>query len=174
MTYLLSVDPGRKSAIAVWNDDTDLLHVGRIDGMEPRIIYDLLRNLTGDGSIFGIQKWKVIVEGQWFRLPTMRNGRKVYHSADFKSVSKVVESRAYWIAAAKILCLDTEIIDPGVWIPAMTRGAPGETPDARIKWAVKQRFQERKIIADENAAVLMGIFYSNKQKKGVTDENKEI
>jgi hypothetical protein len=163
MKYLVSIDPGSKSAWALWID-FELVKFGRIKNCTVDIAYQLFDELKKD---IWIPDTLVAVEGQWFRLPTMKNGRKQYHSANFDRVIKIVESRCWYQAAAIIHGAEVRVIDPGKWIPAMTRGVGGKNSDERIKAAAQLRHPEIKMIADEHAAVLLGDFVIDRLKAGL-------
>ena len=174
MRYLLSVDPGNHSGWALWRKFTRNWYVrrwGRTKGADAATIYRLMTE--GELSDIDWNDCHVAVEGQWFRLPIIKSGRKHYPSANFESVAKIVESRCNWVAAAQILGASIEVVPPGVWIPAMTKEARGNTPDACIKWAARQRYPDLKMVADEHAAILLGDYVLKEMTlKGASHANK--
>lgn len=160
--YLISIDPGSKSAWAFW-ENGKLMNFGRNKDIDADKAFDFFTNFDQ----FDRRKTLVAIEGQWFRLPTMKNGKKVYHSANYSRVVKIIESRCWYQAAAEINGFETFIIDPGKWIPVMTRGLSGNKTDDRIKLAAKMYHPETKLIADEYAAVLLGEYVWQRLKMGV-------
>jgi len=165
ISWLLSVDPGTNSAgWALWHLDGDLIELkswGRLHNAHHASQHDeLLMSL--------LPAWDrahVVVENQWYREPTWKNGQKVYHSAPFNRVQRIIEDRVRWTAAAEILGATTELADPGKWIPNMTHGAPGETPDDRIKWACSKRWPSVELVDDENPAVLLGTWWAERPER---------
>lgn len=162
MSFVMTVDPGSRRAGWAWwwlNEEQDQLRLelrnwGRLHKARSALEhYHVLRNCCYD-----LHETELVIEGQWYREPTRRDGQKEYHSAPFKRVLPIVEDRVRWMSAAEILGGRTTVVDPGEWIPSMTKGAPGETPDDRIRWVTKKRFPRIELIDDEHAAVLLGCY----------------
>jgi hypothetical protein len=144
---LLSVDPGANTGWALFVD-LRLSDSGRI-----RAPYYL------GAKEFLVEKSvdHLVVEGQYFlRNPdtAFKRGDK---AAPWSAVVKLLEKRFRWQHAAEELDIPCEIVPPGTWIPALTKGLPGSTKDG-IKIVVEARFG-RKFRADEMDAVGLGLWW---------------
>lgn len=143
---LLSVDPGKSSGWAYWCPCApwQLVVYGRLLGADVVDISSLLGRLQPDGWV----GCHVVVEGQWYRPGN--NG------SPFGDVVKIIESRCAWADAALLAGAETSVAPPGQWIKQMTSGAPGATPDDRIRYRVRQQYTHLKVVQDENPAILLG------------------
>jgi hypothetical protein len=147
MTHVLSVDPGVHSAWALW-ERSRLARHGRLENADVCSVFALLGEILSD--------WRgasVIVEGQWLR----QHGRNP--GTHFGAVLRLIESRCAWHHAAELAGADVEVIDPGRWIPAVSRGAPGDTPAERVRWICDRRFPGVAGSNDEAAAIMLGAWW---------------
>jgi hypothetical protein len=161
-TYFLSVDPGQTSSgWALWEDQGDswsLSTYGLLKQAETGEVWELLGSIAPSW-----ESSEVVVEGQWYAPPS--NGR--YRSANFRAVERLIESRCTWAVCCELAGATVEIVSPGVWISAMTKGAPGRTPDDRIKNVCRQRW-EHKFVADEHAAILLGEYWLTSKRRKIS------
>lgn len=174
MDWLLSVDPGTHSAWALWRRDNEadswsLVASGRLEAPDAPEVFALLGELSAPDGPVDWARAHVVVEGQWYRPPTRgRDGAARYHSADFGSVMTLIESRCAWIDAAAIAGAQTEVVPPGEWIPAATKGAPGATSTERVAAMARWWMPGLRMVgADEPAAVLLGIWWLRERRQRI-------
>jgi hypothetical protein len=149
---LLSVDPGadkNKCACAL-HRDRSLVRYDTVDlsTTPPEewglVVWEFLGEL--------LPEWRgvyVVVEGQWLV-------RGVTPSR-FRSVELLVECRKAWETACNIAgALVQEAARPQVWIPAVSKGAPGKTAEDRVKFVCEQRYPGKVFTKDEACAVMLG------------------
>lgn len=147
---LLSVDPGTHSAWALWREVADgrwdLTRVGREKAPSARECVALLRELGVSGP-----EAHLVVEGQFY---SPKRG-----FSPWNDVALLIELRCRWLAAAELLEATTEVVTPGLWIPAMTKGAPGADSKARIRWVCGMLLPGVPLAGDEHDAALLGAWW---------------
>jgi len=178
---LLSVDPGDKGGWWLWAPDDDgpwaPIVYGQLlggDVVDVARLLDLLAPRVGS--------WldaHLVVEGQWFRhdqqdvsglTPAQRRLKAAKQGAHFGAVQKLIESRCAWVDACRLAGIGivddghesrftVDVEPPGRWIPAMTRGAPGATPDDRIKFVARARWPRLRLVDGEHPAALLGAYW---------------
>lgn len=173
MTHLLTVDPGNSSGWALWDRDPGaraltlrrfgLLRLDAVDGVLEAT--ELLGELSP--SWLGA---RVVVEGQWFRCPACHareHGREAGRGSTlslFRTVQRLIENRCAWQHAARMAGAEVEVASPGTWIPAVTKGLLGKSPDDRIRQRVRQEWPQLDATADEHPALLLGLWWAQKHR----------
>lgn len=154
MSALLSVDPGTKSAWALWLEDDDGAWVvrayGRVSAPDAVDAFTLLGTLARE---YGID-WPgstLVVEGQWFD-----GGRRSTH---FRAVERLIESRCGWQDAALIAGAAVEVVSPGRWMRAVSKGAPGEDAAGRVRAVCERVLPGCVVSEDEAAALMLGLYW---------------
>ncbi len=157
-SWLLSVDPGNHAAYALWElSDTETWSVrcyGRLEEGDAGDVFTLLAALEEDYDI----DWPeavLAVEGQWYDGGRRTGGQ----STHYRAVERIVESRCAWSDAAVIAGAEAEVVPPGVWIRAVSKGAPGATPAERVSAVRRRVFPDLETTADEDAALMLGAWW---------------
>lgn len=165
---LLSVDPGRPSGWALWSSRNELVSYGLLLAVDGPAVVEFLGRLFPDcrGS-------HLVIEGQWYldsermlsRLEPGPDGaprpvwkRERRKGAHYGAVEKVVECRRDWESACRISGMTAEVVKPGVWIPAMSKGHPAKTARDRVHAVTLARWPglAGAMTKDESAAILLG------------------
>jgi hypothetical protein len=167
LSWMISVDPGSKSAWALWRLSTSarkewsLVTLGRIVDAGFSECRSLLARLRNERGVDWAQA-ALVVEGQFY------SGRK--GQSPWCDVSKLIESRCAWSCAALDAGAQVEVIQPGEWIVQATRGVPGETSKDRIKAMARRWMPGLRLVADEHDALLLGIWWLRGERQMVSRE----
>jgi len=156
LDYLLSIDPGAHSAWVLWVRD-DAAWTPTRHGRESAPTVVECRRLLG-ALLPDWSRAAVVVEGQ-YQEPRARAEAHGRRASPWYDVIALVESRCRWQHAAELAGATVEVAAPGTWIPAMTRGAPGETSKARIRWVVERLLPGMKLGRDEWDAAGLGAWW---------------
>lgn len=153
--WLLSIDPGTHSAWVLWEQVApgrwSPIRVGRETAPSVRECLDVLGGL--------LPTWceaAVVVENQFY-VP--KRG-----FSPWNDVATLIEIRCRWQHAGEIArAAQVEVVAPGRWIPAMTKGAPGGTSKDRIRWTVSQLLPTVPLAGDEYDAAGLGAWWVREQ-----------
>lgn len=162
---IVSIDPGRKSGVAVFDDEPGpidhiglhgfYLHSWRLVKMLPseahgRVALSILREIgVGIGDI-------VVVEEQWIAPSGSRRSNP-------KSVQTLMEIRYAWQHAAEMLGATVHAARSDQWMREIASQVPGDTPGERVRWVVGEVFGKR-LSLDEAAAVGIGLWWIRKNR----------
>jgi hypothetical protein len=158
LQHMLSVDPGATSAWVFWaRSGAGVWSPTRVDrGPAPdvREARRLLGALLPDWSAAAL-----VVEDQFY-IDHRVAQRRGCQSSPWQDVARLIEARCRWQHAAELAGAGlVEVVTPGRWIPAMTRGAPGADSKARIAGVVERLLPGVPLRSDERDAALLGCWW---------------
>jgi hypothetical protein len=165
LRWLLSVDPGSKSAWALWRltgaarEEWSLVAVGRVVDAGFLECRALLARIRNDRGVDWSQA-ALVVEGQFY------SGRK--GQSPWIDVSRLIESRCSWSCAALDAGAQVEVVQPGEWIVQATKGMPGETSKERIRAMARRWMPGLRLVADEHDALLLGIWWLRSERQAIS------